>query len=786
MSWRAVLIGAGLGLLIAGVTYFNDQVMRQTMLIGHFLPISVFGVIVVGLLGLNPLLRRVGPGWPLRASEVGVIAAIALAACAYPGSNWGRYFGTMATMPAYHARTLPDWQTHQVLSYLPGGSPLLAPGQVRDWASLVATVEAARGTDTTLARLYDLAEPDEQWIWKQAFEAGGAAADHAAGLARVINRVLADPRFSGVAADLPRHAVEEAGRTALVDAAPGLVLPPPRGGGATIGGGKMTRDVERFVAGVGTDRLLPLDVVPWATWWPTLRLWAGAVALLGITSVCLAVIVHPQWSRREMLPYPIARFVQEASQRSDGSGLPDVARSRLFWVGFGSIVVLHTLNGLHAWLDWPVHLPLQMDFGPLRELFPNASRVALAGQLFYPQIFLSVVAFTFLLNRKVSFTLGIAHFLFVAVGAMFVSRGLPMEYDKFVVNKMNMLRLGAYIGLAGMILYTGRRYYLNVLTSGLGVRPRLKETPPASTWAARLGVLSLCGAAALLTTSGMSPLVAALLVLLAMLIWLVLGRLVAETGIFLVSGPFMALGVLPGILGMEALGPTQIILLGTAGFLLLGDPREALLPFVTNALQIADRTGTRIGRLWPGLIVMAIASLVLATVVTLALQYEHGPNKLDQYAFIRTPSDGFHQAAAFATEAMATGTLFDSVALTDMERLARLSPEPAAIAWLGLGLVLVVSFATARLRLTWWPLHPIVFIVGGTWAMGNFAISCLLGWMIRSAVVGTAGARGYQLTLPLMIGVIAGELLSGLAWMIVGGAYWALTGLPPEPFRIFP
>jgi hypothetical protein len=39
---------------------------------------------------------------------------------------------------------------------------------------------------------------------------------------------------------------------------------------------------------------------------------------------------------------------------------------------------------------------------------------------------------------------------------------------------------------------------------------------------------------------------------------------------------------------------------------------------------------------------------------------------------------------------------------------------------------------------------------------------------------------------PLMVGVIAGELLSGLFWMLVGALYFFITGTAPINYSIFP
>jgi hypothetical protein len=59
-----------------------------------------------------------------------------------------------------------------------------------------------------------------------------------------------------------------------------------------------------------------------------------------------------------------------------------------------------------------------------------------------------------------------------------------------------------------------------------------------------------------------------------------------------------------------------------------------------------------------------------------------------------------------------------------------------------------------------------------SWAVTWLAPSILLGWLIRSSVIQLAGSRGYRALRPLMTGIIAGELLSGIGWIGVGAAYF--------------
>ena len=98
----------------------------------------------------------------------------------------------------------------------------------------------------------------------------------------------------------------------------------------------------------------------------------------------------------------------------------------------------------------------------------------------------------------------------------------------------------------------------------------------------------------------------------------------------------------------------------------------------------------------------------------------------------------------------------------------------------------VIGCAVARLRLSWWYLHPVLFLVWGTWACLVLSASFLVGWVIKVVLVRLGGVKTYQTAKPLMIGVIAGELAACFGWTIVGVIYYMATDRIPVTYRILP
>jgi len=844
VSIRAVILGLLLGLFVSGATYLNDAVIRQTYLIGNHFPVSIFGIALLLLITANPMLGvlrdKLGLGWikgPLRPVEIGLIAAIGLAACGWPGSNFYRGFTPIVTMPQHWVKTEASWKAANAMSYLPGGSAALAEGHVQDWEALIEGLRAG-------------AQPDapelSKTIWSRLPQrarrtimdtdaAYPAASDRAAILSGINDYVIAptadalagggdrQPLYATPGAsvgdsnvlearsavlaeaealraedpDSPRLSplqtraaalTERANRLALVEHWAGVLLPPPEGEGLLVLGGRGDEFViDTMLTGRSKDQQLSLGQLPWRTWWPTIRLWGGMALLLGIGSLCLALIVHPQWSKRELLTYPIVKFLDEASERQPGAWLPMVARNRLFWIGLTVPIVIHTINGLNAWFPEVPTIPLVLDLSGLKTLFPNARQIWMSNAYFQPTLYLSVIAFAFFLTTSVSFSLGVSQLLWVMLGAFLIANGQTLDSDFIGAKKGNMMRFGGYLGMAAMILYTGRRYYLNVAGGMVGLA-RAAQTPGYAVWAARGLAVCCILAAAVLAGGGLSWWASAAFVSMAMLMFLVMSRIIAETGLIFMQVWWMPVGILTALLGLEAVGPTTYIALALASVILVGDPREALMPYLTNGLKLADRPadGATPVRATPWLAIMIVVGFLVAGAVTLYMQYNDGINAKDGWARESLPTMPFDQLSANVKQMSSDGTLAEATAATGLQRLSLIQPEPGAVPWMLVGIVLVVAVAAARLRLPWWPLHPVAFLVWGTFPLTKFAFAFLVGWAVKVAVLRTGGARSYHQIKPLMIGAIGGELTIALAWMIVGAIYYAATGLEPTSYRVFP
>lgn len=808
---RALLLGFALGLFIAGFAYFNDAVIGSTFLIGNFLPVGIFGPLLLLLLLVNPLLVKLGMT-AFSGRELAVATAIGLAACAWPGSNFYRGAHTIVAKPKHMLTFQSGWQANQIMSYVPGERPLISPGQVRDWTALARLLSEARDTttvSTVMTHLYAQLDEAERVLFEQAAMADGVGISAMQQLAAALNRLLVDPGFYDATVfeteEVPSTLREEAealdetsslddvvavNRALLQAVLQTHLVPPPTGGRILLNIADEDRVMGPLLEGGPAEGRLGLSEIPWDAWWPTMSLWGGITLALALATVCLALIVHRQWSRNELLSYPIARFVEEWTVQEPGSKWPTITCTKIFWVGFAIVLGIRLLNGSAHWNNALPSLDLRLDFRPLLALFPNARQVPLVNGVFHWEIMPAVIGFAFFLDSRISFSLGLTNLFWVVMGSMLVANGIALDASYLGAERANLIRFGAYLGIVVMIVYTGRRYYREVFLSAIGMR-RGTEVPSYACWAARGFVGAVILAVWGLQTAGLTPLWAAMITLLILIIFLVMSRIVAESGLFFMQPYWMPAGIMVALLGFEAMGPTQYIVLAVASVLLAGDPRTTLMPFLVNGLKLIHPRDDATSQQSPGrggicLLVMVVLSFVVAGMVTLYWQYNVGFNRSDPWAFEWLPVMPFDQLNRNLAELASRGDLSRVVDATAETGWGAWAPQSGAIWWAVTGGVLVLVFATARLRFTWWPFHPIIFLVWGTYPISLFGGSFLLGWAIKEGVVRTMGARGFHQVKPLMVGLVAAEVMAALIWALISLFYYLRTGLSPETYFVFP
>ena len=124
MTLRAVLMGLLGALLLASTEYVRQEVWKFNSLIGNHLPRGLLGLLVLGILAINPLLRRIKPAWHFRPAELAMVLTLTMMAAGVVGPALLSSFTPALAMPAQHAQSMVGWREHGLLEMTP---PILLP-----------------------------------------------------------------------------------------------------------------------------------------------------------------------------------------------------------------------------------------------------------------------------------------------------------------------------------------------------------------------------------------------------------------------------------------------------------------------------------------------------------------------------------------------------------------------------------------------------------------------------------------------------------------------------------
>lgn len=546
------------------------------------------------------------------------------------------------------------------------------------------------------------------------------------------------------------------------------------------------KNINTLLEGISQDDgHISHEDIPWNLWQRTLWFWLPLIALMMTSVVALSLILHRQWSKREHLRYPIATFAESLLSETPGKKFNNIFRNKMFWYPFIAVFLIHVINGLYAWYPHDmINIPLKMDVTEFLKKWPTINSVKHANMLFAPQLYIAVFAFSFFLAGDVSFTLGITHYIYVLVWSLLITYGVNVEKSgQFGGGYQPWIIAGAYIGMALMLLYNGRRYYGAVFRRAVFLGG--DKVGKQGAWALRVLLLASGGVVGILVWHELDWLLAVLIVAVILLQYVVLSRLIAETGMFMFNCGWYATGLLGGFFGPAALGPQAMVVLALVMTVFAYDVRESLMPFMMNAWQVSDRQKVRLSRLSVYFVVALVIALLIGTFATLYVQYDNGMSNVYSWARDHISRRYLDQSNNAMDNVYQSGQMLDDQP-TGLARLAAINPQKGFFLCISIGMAVAIALTFCRRRFSWWPLHPLLAVMWGTWPLTWFGPSFLLGWFARSMVVKFGGMGALRRVQVVAVGLIAGDLLGGLLWMVNGAMHYAVKGIRAPIYWIFP
>lgn len=515
----------------------------------------------------------------------------------------------------------------------------------------------------------------------------------------------------------------------------------------------------------GVSLVSPLSV-PWFKWfWPAMR-WLPLLACFIMLATCLGVVLQSHWANRELLAFPLAQLTSPLIP-TPGRSWPVIFRSPVFWAGFTLAGVIFLVNGLHAHFEKMIEIPTAFNYYALSQQFSFLKNSLEGYSLLRGTVFFAVIAVAVLLPSEISFSTWFfwpimvvaSYFHYTQTGQRYTG------YDNSVVM------LGASLGMAILILHSGRGFYIPLLRQALFLGGDLTATGRRERFYARLGIASAAGVAAGLIAWGLPWDLAIIWTLASILFMVIVARLTAEMGLYWT--PLIGLGPMASLLtlfGDTGLGVHAYALIAVVSSVLLPSASSMVLvtPAVAHGLEVerqAGRPSLSIGVIGPFLLL----AFALGIVMHIWLGYSVGGQDNDYYSV-----SGISQVNDAARFAGLSGVREEDASTLSRWSLSQM--KPGTLGLLGFGATLVIVVGVMRLRFPRFPFHPLPLVVMGSWVLSRFWLSFFIGWLIKKMILLIGGRHLFDQTRPFFVGLLAGQCVLLGFWVLVNIGLFCTNG----------
>jgi hypothetical protein len=487
----------------------------------------------------------------------------------------------------------------------------------------------------------------------------------------------------------------------------------------------------------------------WRAWSVPLLAWLSFVLVLVWTMVCLSALLRRHWNEHERLSYPIAQapLALATNERA-------LLTRPLFWAGFAIAAVVDLWNGVHLLV--PAFPGLGTKDTDLAQLFDQRVQGWISGWplAFYP----FAIGLGMLMPLDLCFSLWF--FYLVKKGEMFLTGLMAWDADPRAPYLQEQ-SAAAWIAVAVSLLWISRRHLMDLVAHALakgGAARRPHE--PMSPRTALIGIGVGWGFLLLFSArAGMPVMAAGLFFLVYLLMAITLTRFRAESGA--VAHDLFDGG--PGNLAVLAAGsgffsPRLLTLFSLYAWFNRSYGTHPM-PFAMEGFYLGERVSLPGRALVPVMLLAVVAGYAAFFWISLDRMYHLGA---------ASANVGGDLAGRFAEAYPRLGSWLTSPTEAHL-------PTIAAIAW---GFFFTLFLASMRLRVLYWPFHPVGFALASAWSMNYLWSSLLVSWMCNIFVVRYGGVYVFRRARPFYFGLILGEATFGSLWALAG----ILLGVPTYSF----
>ncbi len=489
------------------------------------------------------------------------------------------------------------------------------------------------------------------------------------------------------------------------------------------------------------EGLPPGRLIPWREWLGPLSAWAPFLLCLYFVMICIMVILRRQWVDNERLIYPLTQLPMEMVAQPQAGRPSGLYRSGVMWLGFGVPLVFGTLTGLHHYYPTIPAPSMSWSISTFRHTQSMHFRVS------FP-----MVGFFFLVEQQTAFSLWFFNVLFFGIRGILNVLKIGMTENLGVYGAPSPIfahiGMGAFLVLVFGGLYTARGHLRRVVARAFGERAGADDSGeilsyPVAFWGTVIGLAFMAG---WLVWSGMSLWVAVAFLLVAMVLFIGLTRIVAESGMAEAVAPTIAPGVIVSAVGAPAIGARGLAAIAMS-YVWCSDIRTFVMASAANGLKLAESTQDRKRPLFWLMAAAVLVSAPLSIYLTTRWAYRVGGVTMNSWFFVGGP-----------------------LAPLKWVQVHFLNPEgPNVAGWLltALGAGLMALLSAMRQRFLWWPFHPIGFALAPVWIMDQQWMTILLSWLAKVAILRYGGVKTYQRARGFFLGLILGQFVTNGLWLVI-------------------
>ncbi|MHB9132176.1 MAG: DUF6785 family protein [Armatimonadota bacterium] len=503
-------------------------------------------------------------------------------------------------------------------------------------------------------------------------------------------------------------------------------------------------------------KYLASGFIPLRQWGQTAFAWTLLIGALFMGFFGLNVLMRKQWVDHEHLSFPqntLPRELFAEETGTDGKPYLSILRNRVMWAGLIFALALALLKG---WNFYNPSIPVPLPY--------YVKAVSLSQEVTHPllkaffqgmnlNIWLTFLAIALFVETDILFSMWVTFLLFqlfFLFGKMFNYTsvpGYPWEAQQTI---------GGFIGYAVLAIYIGRRHLAQVFRHIIG-KIRLDEAEEAVSY--RKAALMVIGALAILVAWGIWTKAGWQTSLLFFGFILVCGfsasKIRAEAGPFFAYWfPYFSLYFVSALGGFAIFGTTGMLVaticagfMGTSCFLYMA-------PVQAEMMDLGRRFKVRAKDIHAGLWLGLLGGLFVGGFILLCWAYGFSANGMNsdypysQHWYVK---NYFATAELTADRGFADGSLLKE----PWDQTSKMNTKG-----IGIGFVTTLVLGALRSAFTWFPLHPLGYVLSTTYFRGMW-FTVLLAWGIRALVQRLGGAHTIRRGLiPFAVGMFLGCMIS--------------------------